>query len=276
MPVEESTLETAPTPEVVEEVPEVTHESYGWDDWDGESYDQFPEGARGWVETLHGRMKGDLTLARDAQKTAEDEATYRTSLYESAIQGFEDPRIATLTEELEKLKGEHSTLTEEYGSHKGHFDSYMEESGEQYLSWFKEVYGERMAADPELANRTLDLAELDFATGDDVLEMHQAIILAELGQEAVDYLKEWAPKVSKEVALEIVLARYDRPEPEPAAAPQRPQAPPSASLVRGAKPVATPLPKPKSPVQDIAKLDTRSAIRLALQRADDRMAKGES
>jgi hypothetical protein len=91
------TSEKSPESPTQEVAPDPSPDTYDWESWDGNSYDHFPEPVRPWMEKANGRY-------RTAHEKAMAEANEVKSIYEQLRDGLADPRVATLTSELEEIR----------------------------------------------------------------------------------------------------------------------------------------------------------------------------
>ena len=234
---------TAPAAEPT--APAVTHETFGWDEWDGQSFDAFPEEARGWVQGLHGRLTTQQQELQKQLEAAQAEQNHYQDLYEAVSYGKEDPRISQQAAQIasfqQQVEEAHAALEKQQQE----YNSLIERDGDAYMALFMHTYGDVFEKDPSAADAVIGLAEVEFSDGG-VLPLHEAMKIVELGHDAVKYLSDWASKTTKDVAMELVQAKFKKAEPAPPP-PPKPAPSPSEQVVAGARPSPPALPKPKAP-----------------------------
>lgn len=96
-----------------------THDSFGWDKWDG-SHQSLPEPVRGWGE----RLEGHYTKEAQAR---EAEAKELRELYERLTTDSEDPRVGQTKAELEAAKAEYAREKAEYEEKLGKYQAWEAE-----------------------------------------------------------------------------------------------------------------------------------------------------
>lgn len=208
-------------------------DDFGWDEWDGEGYDAFPEPVRPWAEKFGGHFGEKLTKA-------EQEAREYRNLYEALGRGYEDPRLAPAQEKAQALEQEKALLEKKIENLQKEYDSYLEEQDNRYVEWYQQSYGEKIPQFREMyekpAETLMSLMEAGY-------EMHIATDIGLLGQKAVDDAIKMAGEVKNpEYAMELLEARHGlrrqagpapktAPEPKPKPKPLESK---SDSLVAGA------------------------------------------
>jgi hypothetical protein len=211
-------------------------DDYGWDDWDGESLDDFDERVRPYLDKARDKWNASWEgrLAESAQKAKRFEDMYKAVTF-----GEEDPRISETSQELAKAQAYVKSLEQELRNSRQEMDRRADAESERYIAWMEDAYGERLQKNPEAAQASMDL--LDLGTDDNYFQPHEAFEIAELGAEAIAAAKGFLEQGWPVKAISRVLKSEFKTKPPaaPAAAPVNE----SASLVAG----ATPPRKPQTP-----------------------------
>lgn len=220
----------------------LTPEDYAWDEWDGSTYDDFPEEVQPWLTQAGGYFDKRLTAK-------ERELNQTKALYEAFTNGYEDPRIAEFNEKFQTLEQEKGLLEQKLKNIEAQREKEYEEQDARYLKWYEQNYADKAEKfkaqfeDPKQV--MLDLLEAGY-------ELHIATEVGLYGEKAVQDALELAGKLNDtELALEILGARYqmnapqgspgaqEMPKPQPVEKP-KPKVSPSDDLVSGAERSVTP------------------------------------
>lgn len=119
-------------------------DEFGWDDWKGE-VDSLPEQIRGWATPMQTYYQ---KWADNRAASMVDDAQSLKELYNSLLEGKEDPRIseyAAKIKELEEAQGTAKTeweskygeLEKTYKDYQSNVEATIEREAEQYARWFK-------------------------------------------------------------------------------------------------------------------------------------------
>ena len=119
-------------------------DEFGWDDWKGE-VDNLPEQVRGWATPMQTYYQ---KWADDKAASMVDDAKSLKELYNSLLEGKEDPRVveyASKIKELEEAQGTATTeweskygeLEKTYKDYQSNVEATIEREAEQYAKWFK-------------------------------------------------------------------------------------------------------------------------------------------
>jgi hypothetical protein len=234
--------------------PELTHETFDWDSWDGD-HKRMPETVRGWAERLAAYYEKPVSAARE-------EAERVQRIYESLMEGREDPRLNELQQKLEQEQNgwrtEKTTLEDRLRQHEEQVKAYSEYYEQQATSAadeFKAANEWLFDEGPvqELASELLAKDGFDYKDLPTLLRMPDRAL-----QMARDLMKEFGnPKLGKH-AIELAKTKF---APVPVSQSER--------LVAGANgPVNTAteaaFEEPKDADYNTTKL---RAVRLAMKRA---------
>jgi hypothetical protein len=158
-PVSEETATVSPTENPTE--PEVTHETFGWDGWDGNA-DSLPENIRGWGTRLSGHYKNHYEGEFDKYRAETDRMR---TIYEALVSGAEDPRHDELTGQLgalqakfDELQTSSTTTQTEFEEYRQAVEKALDDEADRYAQWF-ETQHPHIFADKELATRFSQLLE---------------------------------------------------------------------------------------------------------------------
>lgn len=99
--------------------PEVTPDSFGWDTWDG-SEDALPESVRPWVTHLGKHFSRSAELERA-------EAERLRGIYETLMEGREDPRLKQLQEQIESRGKEFQTREQQLQQLQQEYQAYQQQ-----------------------------------------------------------------------------------------------------------------------------------------------------
>jgi len=229
-------------------------DTFGWDDWDGET-GTLPEPVRGWGERFSTHYKARFDRENEA---ALEETARMKEIYETLMEGAEDPRNAELTQQLEELQKKFSGLEETSKTTRAEYEAYKqareeadEREAQEFAKRFEDAHPE-IFKDAAKAKRFLQLLEagweLDYAPA--ALELSEGALA--IAQEA---LNEGTP-----MRYALKLAEAASPQP------QRRKPRPGARITSGATraPVA-PHQAPKDALREARSLD--DIRRIAAQRA---------
>lgn len=250
-PTAESAQVSEGSPQVVQEsFPEV--DSFAWDEWDGETYDNFPEQVRSWADKI-GSVHSKRSNSERSQFNTELE--YWKRMYEALQYGDEDPRIADMASQIEQMTSQNQEWEQKFSALEKDVETEREQENERYFKWFERNYEgklDKLAADhgAEAAEKmVLDLMDLE-------MDVHVAVEVSLMGQDAVNMAKELSSKVSDtNLVLEILKSRYpteaasaNKTQPAAVAREEKPVNP-ATQVVAGSAPVSRPaqLAKEKAP-----------------------------
>lgn len=179
-------------------------EDFGWDEWDGQDYDLFPEQVRPWANKFAERSTSSLEELNTKHNT---EVNYWKRMYDAVNYGEEDPRVAELTGQLEAFNTEKENLQNKYAALEKVLNTEREAENERYFQWFEKNYQNKLETlaqqhGPESAEKlVLDLMDLD-------MDVHVAVEVALMGSEAADAAKALSAKVKdSDLVLEILKNR---------------------------------------------------------------------
>tara|TARA_R100000664_G_scaffold31394_1_gene44952 strand:+ start:1504 stop:2373 length:870 start_codon:yes stop_codon:yes gene_type:complete len=119
-------------------------DEFGWDDWKGE-VDNLPEQIRGWATPMQSYYQ---KWADDKAASMVDDATSLKELYNSLLEGKEDPRVAEYAAKLKELEEAQGKATSEwetkygdlektYKDYQANVEATIEREADQYAKWFK-------------------------------------------------------------------------------------------------------------------------------------------
>lgn len=241
------------TPEAVELEPSVTADTFGWDDWDG-SEDAFPEDVRPWASKFNGHYQKQLELTKS-------EANKLKSIYESLMEGREDPRLSEYKTQLEtagqtkqELEQNFQRLQTQHQSTIKEFNDFMESRAQQAAEAFQKE-NPWIFESQELQGLGSSLLDEGFETNDlpQLLRMPEGLLGA-----TRKIHKELTAAGAKGVgphAIKLARSEFRAPPPSP-----------SASKVAGAHGSTPSTAIPSSPGQDATLQDTKvHAVRRALR-----------
>jgi len=141
--------------------PDVTHETFGWDGWDGNA-EGLPEHMRGWGTRMSGHYKNHYEGEFDKYRAETDRMR---TIYEALVTGAEDPRHDELTGQLgalqtkfDELQSSSTTTHSEFEEYKQAVEKALDEEADRYAQWF-ETQHPHIFADKELATRFSQLLE---------------------------------------------------------------------------------------------------------------------
>ena len=198
-------------------------DEFGWDDWKGE-VDNLPEQVRGWATPMQTYYQ---KWADDKAASMVDDAKSLKELYNSLLEGKEDPRVAEYAAKIKELEEAQGTATTEweskygelektYKDYQSNVEATIEREAEQYAKWFKSENADLFEDD--------NLAATFVALLDEGWEMETAATAARLPAAALNAARQAkADGVPDEYALRL------------SGGAARPSAPrPGASLTSGA------------------------------------------
>lgn len=203
-------------------------DAWGWDDWDGEGYDKFPEKLRPWVEKATGKVRGSytekLTAAQQEQQKAAEQAAYHERLWKASLDGsLDEERITAAQTEAANHKTVSQRLAAENKQLKADKAKMAEESGKRYATWFNQTHKEKLSTPEGKAafSKAMDMCE-EF----EGLEAHEAMAYTLLGDQAITWAKQLltagnTPETVQElIDMRLARAAADAQAAERAANPQ--------------------------------------------------------
>lgn len=205
----------ADTSAASDSTPEVTADSFGWDGWDG-SEDSLPETVRPWVSKAGGYYTKQSDLARQ-------EADRVRQVYESMMEGREDPRLAELKAQLE----EHGKTRQQIEQERDRFKGELEQFVSQQQQYAEAQAVSRVEAfqkanawifdDPELQKAGAALLDEDFEDTDLPVLLRMPEDLLKLTRDIHKELRKTGAKNVSGHAMELARARHKPVAPRPAA-----------------------------------------------------------
>lgn len=267
MPVEE-TIE-APEVEASVEAPAVEPEAApepeapsfaspdAWEhreEWDG-TEDLLPEEVRGWYGYFNTRFMSEQEKAQARYEAQVQELTDTSGMwkrmYDASLSGDEDPRVAELNSTLESERQAWEAEKAQWAEERKEWEAHLEAESERYMGWVKETY-------PELLDKvTPESQQVIFELMDNDLEFHHALLINELGPEAVKEALDMAKGGVDDVRiLRYISKTYD---PKAAAREEAKLKPPakSADLVAGSAGRTEINPPATEVKEDLSKLSRR-------------------
>lgn len=198
--------------EISEQEPEVTADTFGWDEWDG-SPDSLPEPHRPWAKRLAERYSKESEAAR-----AEAENARR--VYEAIMEGREDPRLAQYKRDLEEAKSwkqKHEEAVVAHERFQKEVNAYFEAQARAAVDAFKEQNA-WIFESPELQQLGYDLLEDGFGQNDlpHLLRMSDKQLTR-----VRDIMKDLSSRGAKnagEYAIKLAVSEFRTPEPSRSAA----------------------------------------------------------
>lgn len=178
-------------------------DEFGWDDWKGE-VDSLPEQIRGWATPMQTYYQ---KWADNRAASMVDDAQSLKELYNSLLEGKEDPRIseyAAKIKELEEAQGTAKTeweskygeLEKTYKDYQSNVEATIEREADQYARWFKSENADLFEDD--------NLAATFVALLDEGWEMETAATAARLPAAALNAARQAkADGVPDEYALRL-------------------------------------------------------------------------
>ena len=239
----EPTQSAEPVAQAVESFPEA--DSFGWDKWDGSTYEEFPETFQPWATKITEHHTGALNAATQKHTS---EVDYWKRMYEAMSYGEEDPRIAEYTTKMSEAETQQAELQTKYDSLNTEVSAEREAENTRYFAWFEKEYEGKLenlatAHGAEKAEAlVIDLMDLG-------LEVHTAVEVALMGEAASNTAKDLAAKVQDpSLVLEILKNRYPQgapPQvaknmPSPEVMQKQRTVNPATSVVAGSAPVSRP------------------------------------
>jgi hypothetical protein len=203
-------------------------DKFGWDDWDGESYDSFPEPIRPWAERFGSYHKSTF----DKQLASErDQLSQVREIYETLMEGREDPRLKAAMDSETKYKTQIGELTsraelaeKNFKEYQRIVDQHARAEAQRIADNFKaqnpdifsdpkkvEVLGELLEEDWELENIP-KLFQLDPEIRDQVRAAKRDGVSDTW---ALKLAENWKPKPSKPRAGAELVAGAAAPAPVP-------------------------------------------------------------
>ena len=176
---------------------------FGWDDWKGE-VDNLPEQVRGWATPMQTYYQ---KWADDKAASMVDDAKSLKELYNSLLEGKEDPRVAEYAAKIKELEEAQGTATTEweskygelektYKDYQSNVEATIEREAEQYAKWFKSENADLFEDD--------NLAATFVALLDEGWEMETAATAARLPAAALNAARQAkADGVPDEYALRL-------------------------------------------------------------------------
>ena len=250
-PAAEVQAEATSTEEVAAEAvpPYPAVDSFDWENWDGSDYETFPEQVRPWADKLKSYHTESLDSLTSIHK---NEVDYWKRMYEALSYGDEDPRIKELTKSVEDITAREQQAQEQLAALTQEINAEREAENARYFEWFEKNYQsklENLAKINGVENAekmVLDLMDLN-------MEVHVAVDLALMGEDAVDTAKSLAGKISdSSIILELINSRFPKntETQQEVKTEEKPEVSPAAQVVAGSVPVTRPaeLAKEKSPI----------------------------
>lgn len=239
--IEEASQEAAPTYPGID--------SFDWENWDGTDYDSFPQEVRPWADKLKSYHTESLDSLTSIHK---NEVDYWKRMYDALSYGDEDPRIAELTKSVEDITAREQQAQEQLAALTQEINAEREAENARYFEWFEKNYQaklENLAKINGVENAekmVLDLMDLN-------MEVHVAVDLALMGEDAVNTAKSLAGKISdSSIILELINSRFPKntETQQEAKTEEKREVSPAAQVVAGSEPVSRPaeLAKEKSPI----------------------------
>lgn len=228
----------------VEAAPEITADTFGWDSWTGLE-DDLPETIRPWAPKLQSHYMRDAELARK-------EAEKARQIYETFLEGQEDPRIAEFKKELETGKTTYAELEQRYRQ----LDQQHAEYRQQVEAWGQQQADqafERYKAANEWMFDDGPVQALGSELLSDGFEPDDLPVLLRMPQGKLDFVRKAAKELASKgmkspgpLAIRLGHAEYKAPEPNP-----------TAQLVGETR--STPTTRPVHPGKDASLEDHRTA-----------------
>ena len=196
---------TASEPAATEPTPYASPDSFNFEEWDGAS-DGLPEEVRGWYSQFETRFNAEREgLAKahtEALSGIQGEADQYKRMYNAVFDGAEDPRIAELTGHQQALQSEFDEARLKWQDSEAAYKSILEASADQYLSMVKATHGDQLSGlTPEDREVMYDLL--------DSFELHQALELVALGEEATTEAKSLIEAgANQELAMRVIASEF--------------------------------------------------------------------
>ncbi len=230
--------------------PEVTFDTFGWDDWDGK-HDSFPEDVRGWAEKINGYWSPNI-------KEHEEDAARYQRLYEALSYGQEDPRLNELQTKNSEWETKYTTLENELNGFKESLEQYENQQVEEFVNKFYETHGDELEKNETLRNAVSSLVEQE-------LDPYYAVKVAKLGEDATKFALELKKEnVPDKRALELISLKFSATNTPSAQTPVQPPLSKSQRAVTGATPAHRPQ-KPVVRMQDLSRNEQLSrAAKIAM------------
>jgi len=221
-------------------------DSFSWDEWDGKSYEQFPEQVRSWADKIGSKHAKDVHSLQSSHGT---ELDYWKRMYEAMQYGDEDPRIGDMTSQLEKITSDKQDMEQRYAQLQKTVNAEREEENGRYFTWFETNYQSKLESlastyGVEKAEQmVLELMDMD-------MDVHIAVEVSLLGEQAYNTAKELSKRIQDtDLILEVVKSRYAGAQPQaPVKEAEKPKNP-ATQVIAGSAPVSRPvqLSKEKAP-----------------------------
>lgn len=228
--VEPAAVEPEPTP--------VTHEDFGWDEWDGEG-ENLPEDVRGWYSKFSERNTTAQERAAQEHATALTKHEAMTQqwrrMYEAQFSGEDDPRISTAEEKASSYERAFDTFKEETQQSIDAIEKESESASSEYYDYVvhqnKDFFG-ALTEDQRLA----------ITDAIDHMPLHQAVEYAKMGPEVLKEALGIAQQGGNmELVDRLIKLQAQTSRKEIARKPS-----PASQVVNGSAPTTTPTSVPES------------------------------
>lgn len=155
-------------------------DDFGWDDWDGET--GLPEEVQGWYDQFNTRFtqsRDELTRTHEtALGEAQRQAESYERLYNIAMAGGEDPRVAEYQTELANREVALKAQQEKWAAEKANYTKLIEADADRYFKDVQERYADQFAALTPEASKELTESLEHF-------ELHVGLDLQKLGPDVL-------------------------------------------------------------------------------------------
>jgi len=212
--------------------PELTHESFEWDSWEG-GVDTFPESVRPWAQSVSDYYSTRYGKLENQHKNLQ-------ALYDSVLVGGEDPRIkqyetdrTSWQTEREQYEAKQQELQASWDNDKSQFDAYEKAVYQYHVDQAGKQLEEFVNARPEILNDEVKY-ELFSSLLDEKWDLSSAGKLLDMPEAAV----EIARKARAEGVPPAYALRFAEKQAPPQV--QKPQPRPAATITSGAVSRTTP------------------------------------
>lgn len=141
-----------------------TPEKFDASKWDG-NVDSLPESAREYARLATDRVTANLQAQIDEARKAGTsgseamkELQKELDIYKAISEGLEDPRVATLTDQLKEIESSSKTWQEKYAAMETQIRSYQDAEDQKWVVEFKEKHSD-MLADKAKSNQFFSLCD---------------------------------------------------------------------------------------------------------------------
>jgi len=150
-----------PNVEATPSAPDLTADTYTWDQWDGSSYDAFPESVRPWLEKAGGFYSSrEEAIRSDVKQTQK--------ILDTLLADLEDPRVADLTAKYNEAASWRAEKEQEWAQKEQEWKAYQTAVENSYRAYVDEIarnFEERnpwIFQDPKLQQSASDLLDEGF------------------------------------------------------------------------------------------------------------------